>query len=215
MLSWSRPKLNTPRYNYIYLAQNNLVLQQLIEHGKAQEEAQKVRLENSDIKIKMNELVQSCDVQKARNDTMVKDWEEEKESMTKANDDMKSRLEQQSKQNKLLHDQLQTLNDQVRNSRRRASIAPELGQYLCFVRRTDVGYLILDSSSMNESLNEDQASLIELTSIMRRNEEIAESARDLEHAENIRLKQKIKNLEKQLQDSNNILRLLDCYYSCS
>lgn len=68
---------------------------------------------------------------------------------------------------------------------------------------------------MNESLNEDQASLIELTSIMRRNEEIAESARDLEHAENIRLKQKIKNLEKQLQDSNNILRLLDCYYSCS
>ena len=68
---------------------------------------------------------------------------------------------------------------------------------------------------MNESLNEDQASLIELTSIMRRNEEIAESARDLEHAENIRLKQKIKNLEKQLQDSNNILRLLDFYYSCS
>ena len=64
----------------------------------------------------------------------------------------------------------------------------------------------LDSSSMNESLNEDQASLIELTSIMRRNEEIAESARDLEHAENIRLKQKIKNLEKQLEDSNNILR---------
>ena len=101
----------------------------MIEHGKAQEEAQKVRLENSDIKIKMNELVQSCDVQKARNDTMVKDWEEEKESMTKANDDMKSRLEQQSKQNKLLHDQLQTLNDQVRNSRRRASIAPELGKY--------------------------------------------------------------------------------------
>lgn len=86
---------------------------------------------------------------------------------------------------------------------------------MCFVRRTDVGYLILDSSSMNESLNEDQASLIELTSIMRRNEEIAESARDLEHAENIRLKQKIKNLEKQLQDSNNILRLLDFYYSCS
>ena len=66
--------------------------------------------------------------------------------------------------------------------------------------------LNLDSSSMNESLNEDQASLIELTSIMRRNEEIAESARDLEHAENIRLKQKIKNLEKQLEDSNNILR---------
>ena len=82
------------------------------------------------MKIKMNELVQSCDVQKARNDTMVKDWEEEKESMTKANDDMKSRLEQQSKQNKLLHDQLQTLNDQVRNSRRRASIAPELGKYI-------------------------------------------------------------------------------------
>ena len=151
----------------------------------------------------MNELVQSCDVQKARNDTMVKDWEEEKESMTKANDDMKSRLEQQSKQNKLLHDQLQTLNDQVRNSRRRASIAPELGKNILF--RTDYN-LILDSSSMNESLNEDQASLIELTSIMRRNEEIAESARDLEHAENIRLKQKIKNLEKQLEDSNNILR---------
>ena len=151
----------------------------------------------------MNELVQSCDVQKARNDTMVKDWEEEKESMTKANDDMKSRLEQQSKQNKLLHDQLQTLNDQVRNSRRRASIAPELGKYILL---KTVYNLILDSSSMNESLNEDQASLIELTSIMRRNEEIAESARDLEHAENIRLKQKIKNLEKQLEDSNNILR---------
>ena len=151
----------------------------------------------------MNELVQSCDVQKARNDTMVKDWEEEKESMTKANDDMKSRLEQQSKQNKLLHDQLQTLNDQVRNSRRRASIAPELGKNMLFGTEYN---LILDSSSMNESLNEDQASLIELTSIMRRNEEIAESARDLEHAENIRLKQKIKNLEKQLEDSNNILR---------
>ena len=42
----------------------------------------------------------------------------------------------------------------------------------------------------------------------RRNEEIAESARDLEHAENIRLKQKIKNLEKQLDDSNKILRFV-------
>ena len=68
--------------------------------------------------------------------------------------------------------------------------------------------LISDSSSMNESLTDDQASLIELTSIMRKNEEIAESARDLEHAENIRLKQKIKNLEKQLEDSNTILRFV-------
>ena len=84
-------------------------------------------MENNEIKIKLNEMIQSCDVQKARNDTMVKDWEEEKDSLSKANEDMKGRLEQQSKQNKLLHDQLQTLNDQVRNSRRRASIAPELG----------------------------------------------------------------------------------------
>ena len=41
---------------------------QIIEHGKAQEQARTLREENNDLKIEKNDLIQSCEVQKARND---------------------------------------------------------------------------------------------------------------------------------------------------
>ena len=58
-------------------------------------------------------MATSSEVQKARNDSMRKEWEEERDSLKKNAEHVQSRLEQQTSQNKLLHDQLQTLNEQV------------------------------------------------------------------------------------------------------
>ena len=87
--------------------------QQIVQHGRAQEQCSKLRTENSDLKIQINELATSSEVQKARNDSMRKEWEEERDSLKKNAEHVQSRLEQQTSQNKLLHDQLQTLNEQV------------------------------------------------------------------------------------------------------
>ena len=61
----------------------------------------------------------------------------------------------------------------------------------------------LDTSNVSP---DDESSLIELTTIMRRDQEIAETQRDMSNSENIRLKQKVRNLELQLEDAKKALR---------
>ena len=119
---------------------------------------------------------------------MIKEWEEERDNLLKTNETMTAKVDQQNRQNKLLHEQLQTLNEQVRDSRRRASVT---GSF---------------ETSHNESLGEDQTSLLELTAIMRKDQEIAETSRDATYAENIRLKQQIKNTQKKLDEKDALLR---------
>ena len=66
---------------------------------------------------------QSANVQKARNDSMVTEWGHEKEQFEKQSKQQEERLEKEGRKNQLLHEQLQQLNEQVKNSRRRASIS--------------------------------------------------------------------------------------------
>lgn len=115
---------------------------------------------------------------------MVSEWREEKAKMEKEVQSLESRATEQTKKNDLLHKQLNQLNEQVKGSRRRASI-----------------------SSLDTSVSpDDESSLLELTTIMRRDQEIAESQRDLANSENIRLKQKVRNVEIQLEDAKKTLR---------
>lgn len=156
----------------------------VIQHGKAQEESQKWRTQMQGKEIELAEIRQSCTIQKARNDSMTTEWSQEKENFQKQIKQQDERSENLNRKNQLLHEQLQQLNEQVKNSRRRASISS------------------LDTSQTEGA---DESSLLELTTIMRRDQEIAETQRDVSKSETIRLKQKNRNLEAQLKLAQSAL----------
>ena len=166
--------------------------QQIVQHGKAQEACSKLRTENSELKINITKLSTSAEVQKARNDSMRKEWEEERDTLKKNHDHIETRLEQQTTQNKLLHDQLQTLNEQVRSSRRRASMTSS------------------SFSEVTSTVEEgDEQTYTDILAIQRRELALVETSRDVDRAENLRLKQKIKNMERQKEETESLLRDLE------
>jgi hypothetical protein len=115
---------------------------------------------------------------------MITEWVVEKETLQKSIKTQEDRLEKENRKNALLHEQLQQLNEQVKNSRRRASVSS------------------LDTSGIEA----DENSLLELTTIMRRDQEIAETQRDMTNSENIRLKQKLRNVEAQMEQTQTALK---------
>merc|ERR1711892_885891 len=168
--------------------------QQIVQHGKAQEACSTLRSENGALKIEMTKLATSSEVQKARNDSMRKEWEDERDALMKNSEHVEQRMEQQTSQNKLLHDQLQTLNEQVRSSRRRASMS-----------NTSVSF----EQSQTAVDDTDEKTYHDILAIQRRELALVETSRDVDRAENLRLKQRIKNLDRQKEETDSLLRDLE------
>merc|ERR1711892_343984 len=168
--------------------------QQIVQHGKAREACSTLRSENGALKIEMTKLATSSEVQKARNDSMRKEWEDERDALMKNSEHVEQRMEQQTSQNKLLHDQLQTLNEQVRSSRRRASMS-----------NTSVSF----EQSQTAVDDTDEKTYHDILAIQRRELALVETSRDVDRAENLRLKQRIKNLDRQKEETDSLLRDLE------
>ena len=56
----------------------------------------------------------------------------------------------------------------------------------------------------------DEKTYSDILAIQRRELALVESSRDVDRAENLRLKQKIKNMEKQKEETEALLRLVFC-----
>ncbi|CBY14543.1 unnamed protein product [Oikopleura dioica] len=159
---------------------NNSYMNQVVACGQALTDVQKFKKEASDMEMKNRQLNDENIVQKARNDAAFNEWNEEKEALQKCVEETTTRIEEQSRKNNILHEQLEALNKEVTDSRRRGSIAN------------------LDTSQV--SITEDSSGLLELSQIMRRDVSIAESERDMAKTQIIRLQQRTRSQENQIAE---------------
>ncbi|XP_065601621.1 nucleoprotein TPR isoform X4 [Cyrtonyx montezumae] len=112
-------------------------------------------------------------------------WEERERMMKDEASTLTSRCEDLEKQNRLLHEQLESLSDKVVTSMKEAVPA-----------------------TLNVSLNEEgksQEQILEILRFIRREKEIAETRFEVAQVESLRFRQRVEHLERELQEVQDSL----------
>ncbi|KAM6261866.1 nucleoprotein TPR isoform 3-T3 [Porphyrio hochstetteri] len=112
-------------------------------------------------------------------------WEERERMIKDEASKLASRCEDLEKQNRLLHDQLESLSDKMMNSMKEAM-----------------------PTAVNVSLNEEgksQEQILEILRFIRREKEIAETRFEVAQVESLRYRQRVEHLERELQELQDSL----------
>ncbi|XP_042729948.1 nucleoprotein TPR isoform X2 [Lagopus leucura] len=112
-------------------------------------------------------------------------WEERERMMKDEASTLASRCEDLEKQNRLLHEQLESLSDKMVTSMKEAM-----------------------PSALNVSLNEEgksQEQILEILRFIRREKEIAETRFEVAQVESLRFRQRVEHLERELQEVQDSL----------
>ncbi|XP_072200006.1 nucleoprotein TPR isoform X3 [Excalfactoria chinensis] len=112
-------------------------------------------------------------------------WEERERMMKDEASTLASRCEDLEKQNRLLHEQLESLSDKLVTSMKEAM-----------------------PSALNVSLNEEgksQEQILEILRFIRREKEIAETRFEVAQVESLRFRQRVEHLERELQEVQDSL----------
>ena len=156
---------------------------ELVKHAEAAKNLQKVRAEYNDLKLEVRSLKATADADKVKLAQNEESWSEARERYERELTDIKSRRDDLNSQNRLLHQQLESVNKQISELQRKRATNADDGDETTTVR---------DSEGNN---------LQEVIRYLRREKEIVDVQLDLSQQEARRLRQQLEHTQSQLEET--------------